>query len=122
MSRAEQMMRQLKTLSNNTPDVEAAAVIDNDGLSIASALPQDVDDDSVAAMSASVLGIGERITEVLGRGNFEMVMIRGDEGYVVLTRCGPDAVLSVLTSKKAKLGLVFFDINRAAKEIAKLLA
>ncbi|MED5371368.1 MAG: roadblock/LC7 domain-containing protein, partial [Myxococcota bacterium] len=50
MSRAEQMMRQLKTLSNNTPDVEAAAVIDNDGLSIASALPQDVDDDSVAAM------------------------------------------------------------------------
>ena len=75
MSRAEQMMRQLKTLSNNTPDVEAAAIIDNDGLSIASALPQDVDDDSVAAMSASVLGIGERITEVLGRGEFELSLI-----------------------------------------------
>ena len=56
MSRVEAITRSLKSLSTNTPDVEAAGVIDNDGLVIASAMPQDIDDDSVAAMSAAPRG------------------------------------------------------------------
>lgn len=121
MSRAEQMMKLVKTLSNNTPDVEGAAVIDNDGLMMASALSQDVDEDSVAAMTAALLGLGERIVSELGRGEFELVMIRGDVGFVILVRCGKEAVLSVLCNKGAKLGLIFLDVSRAAKELAKLV-
>lgn len=122
MSRADTITRLIKTLSTTTPDVEAAAVIDNDGLVISSALPQDVDDDAVAAMSAALLGIGERIVSELRRGNFEQVMVKGDAGYLILARCGPDAVLALLTSKSAKLGLIFLDSARTAKEIARQLA
>ncbi|MCB9778770.1 MAG: roadblock/LC7 domain-containing protein [Alphaproteobacteria bacterium] len=122
MSRAEQIVKLIKTLSTNTPDVEAAAVIDNDGLMIASALSQDMDDDSVAAMSAALLGLGERITGELERGEFELVMVRGDQGYLILTRCGDEAVMAVLTGKKAKLGLIFLDVTRTGKEVARLLA
>ena len=43
----------LQALSTTTPASEAAAVVDNDGLMIASALPGDVEDDRVAAMSAA---------------------------------------------------------------------
>lgn len=121
MSRAETITKLIKTLSTTTPDVEAAAVIDNDGLVIASALPADVDDDSVAAMSAALLGIGERITAELKRGSFDLVMVRGTDGFLILARCGPDAVLALLTSKGAKLGLIFLDAARAAKEIARQL-
>lgn len=122
MSRAETLTRLIKNLSTTTPDVEAAAVIDNDGLVIASALPQDVDDDAVAAMAAALLGMGERIVMELRRGNFEVVMIRGDIGYLILTRSGPDAVLAILATKSAKLGLIFLDAARTAKEIARTLA
>lgn len=121
MAKADQITKLIKSLSTTTPDVEAAAVIDNDGLVIASALPQGIDDDSVAAMSAALLGIGERIVRELGRGNFEIVMIKGDAGYLVLTRTGPDAVLAVLAAKSAKLGLIFLDVTRTAKEVGKLL-
>lgn len=121
MSRADQITKQLKTLSTTTPDVEATAVIDNDGLVIASALPQDIDDDSVAAMSAALLGIGERIVSELKRGSFELVMVRGDAGFLILSRCGPEAVLAVLAAKNAKLGLIFLDVTRAAKEIGRNL-
>lgn len=121
MSRADQITKLIKALSTTTPDVEAAAVIDNDGLVIASALPADVDDDSVAAMSAALLGIGERITGELKRGSFELVMVRGDQGYLILARCGPEAVLALLAGKSAKLGLIFLDAARAAKEIARQL-
>ncbi|MCB9675655.1 MAG: roadblock/LC7 domain-containing protein [Alphaproteobacteria bacterium] len=121
MSRVENITRALKALNTNTPDVEAAAVIDNDGLLIASAMPADIDDDSVAAMSAALLGLSERITSELERGEFELVMLRGADGYSVLVRCGPEAVLTVLAAKRAKLGLIFLDIMRSSKEIARLL-
>ena len=121
MSRADSITKLIKQLASNTPDLEASAVIDNDGLMIASALGRDVDDEAVAAMSAALLGIGERIVRELKRGDFEMVMTRGSDGYIILVRCGRDAVLSVLTSSGAKIGLVFLDVKRAATEIAKLL-
>ena len=48
-------------------------------------------------------------------------MVRGGEGFAILTRCSDEAVLSVLTSKNAKLGLIFLDVKRAAADIGKLL-
>lgn len=122
MSRSEQIARLIKSLSTTTPDIEGAAVIDNDGLMIASALSQETNDDSVAAMGAALLGLSERIVGELRRGDFEMVMLRGDQGFVIMTRSGPEAVLAVLASKNAKLGLIFLDVSRAAKEVARLLA
>ncbi|MCA9691996.1 MAG: roadblock/LC7 domain-containing protein [Myxococcales bacterium] len=122
MSRAEQMTKIIRTLSTTTPDIEAAAVVDNDGLMMASSLPQDVEDDAVAAMSAALLGMSERIVGELGRGSFELNMIRGDQGYTILTRAGHEAVLIVLTSASAKLGLIFLDVQRAAREIDRILS
>ncbi len=122
MSRSEQIAKLLKTLSTTTPDIEAAAVVDNDGLMIASALPADVEDDRVAAMSAALLGMSERIVRELQRGSFSLVMLRGSEGYTILARCGADAVLTVLTTNAAKLGLVFLDVTRTSKEISRLIA
>ena len=120
-SRSEQISKLLKTLSTTTPDIEAAAVVDNDGLMIASALPGDVEDDRVAAMSAALLGMSERIVRELGRGQFSLVMLRGSEGYTILTRCGGESVLMLLASDSAKLGLLFLDLSRTAKEIGRLL-
>lgn len=121
MSRSEQIAKLVKSLTNTTPDLEGAALIDNDGLMIATSLSSDIDEDSMAAMGAALLGLGERIVGELKRGEFEMVMLRGDEGIVVMVRAGDSGVLAALASKKAKLGLVFLDVLRTATEIAKLL-
>jgi predicted regulator of Ras-like GTPase activity (Roadblock/LC7/MglB family) len=121
MSRTEQIAKLVKTLATNTPDVEGAALIDNDGLMIASALGADLDEDSVAAMGAALLGLGERIVQELRRGEFELVMIRGGDGFVIMTRCGNEAVLACLAAPSVKLGLIFLDLKRSAKEMAKLL-
>jgi hypothetical protein len=48
-------------------------------------------------------------------------MIKGDNGYVLLIHAGPDAVLTVIARKEAKLGLVFLDAKRGALGIAELL-
>ena len=120
-SRTEMMVSRLRDLQASTPDIEASAVVSVDGLIMASALPADVEEDRVSAMSAAMLSLGERIAGELGRGLLEQVYIRGANGYVFLSAVGEDAVLTILARKDAKLGLVFLDMRRAAEDLTKLL-
>lgn len=120
-SRTEQLIARLRDLRVSTPDVEASAVVSVDGLTIASDLPPDVEEDRVSAMSAAMLSLGERIAGELGRGGLDQVYIRGDNGYVILMSVGEDAVLTALARKGAKLGLVFLDMRRTAADLTRLV-
>jgi predicted regulator of Ras-like GTPase activity (Roadblock/LC7/MglB family) len=115
------MVERLRDLQASSPDIEASAVVSVDGLSIASALPQDVEEDRVSAMSAAMLSLGERIAGELGRGAIEQVYIKGKEGYVILMSVGEEAVLTVLAREDAKLGLIFLDMRRATEALEKLI-
>ncbi|MGB9723683.1 MAG: roadblock/LC7 domain-containing protein [Chloroflexia bacterium] len=120
-TRTDEMVKLLKELQMTTPDVEASAVVSVDGLIIASALPADVEEDRVSAMSAAMLSLGERIANELRRGALDQVFVRGEEGYVLLMSVGQEAVLTALARKNAKLGLVFLDMKRTAAELLRLL-
>jgi predicted regulator of Ras-like GTPase activity (Roadblock/LC7/MglB family) len=121
MSRTEQMVDRLRALQASSPDVEASAVVSVDGLTMASALPADVEEDRVAAMSAAMLSLGERIATELGRGELDQVYIRGAQGFVILMAVGSGAVLTVLAREQAKLGLLFLDMRRATEDLTGLL-
>lgn len=120
-TRTEQMVVRLKDLQHSTPDIEASALVSVDGLIIASALPPDVEEERVSAMSAAMLSLGERIASELRRGTLEQVYIRGTNGYVILSAVGEEAVLTVLARPDAKLGLVFLDMRRAAEDLRRLI-
>jgi len=120
-TRTEEMVKLLKELQVTTPDIEASAVVSVDGLIIASALPADVEEDRVSAMSAAMLSLGERIASELRRGVLDQVFVRGEEGYVLLMSVGEEAVLTALARKNAKLGLVFLDMKRTAAELLRRL-
>jgi predicted regulator of Ras-like GTPase activity (Roadblock/LC7/MglB family) len=120
-SRTELMVARLRDLQTGTPDIEASAVVSVDGLIMASALPADVEEDRVSAMSAAMLSLGERIASELGRGSLDQVYIRGNDGYVILMSVGVEAVLTALARADAKLGLIFLDMKRATSDLAKLV-
>ena len=120
-SRTELMVDRLRDLQASSPDVEASAVVSVDGLTIASALPNDVEEDRVSAMSAAMLSLGERIATELGRGSLDQVYIRGKNGFVVLMSVGQEAVLTVLAREGAKLGLLFLDMRRSTEDLSQLL-
>lgn len=120
-SRTELMVDRLRDMQVSSPDIEASAVVSVDGLPIATALPREVEEDRVSAMSAAMLSLGERIASELGRGTLNEVYIKGEKGYVILQSVGSEAVLTVLAREGAKLGLVFLDMRRAAEDLAKLV-
>lgn len=115
------MSERLRDLQASSPDVEASAVISVDGLTIASALPESIEGDRVAAMSAAMLSLGERISGELGRGNLDQVYIRGENGFMILMAVGDEAVLTVLARKQAKLGLLFLDMRRVTQDLTDLV-
>ena len=120
-TRTQLMVERLRELQASSPDIEASAIVSVDGLTIASALPQGVEEDRVSAMSAAMLSLGERIASELGRGALTEVYIKGEKGYVILQSVGTEAVLTVLAREGAKMGLVFLDMRRAAEDLAKLV-
>lgn len=118
---AEKIVTRLRDMQMAATDIIASAVISVDGLAIASALPQDVEEDRVAAMSAAMLSLGERIATELGRGELNEVYIRGEYGFVLLTAVGSEAVLTALARQEAKLGLIFLEMRRATDDLVKLV-
>jgi predicted regulator of Ras-like GTPase activity (Roadblock/LC7/MglB family) len=121
ISRSQQMVDRLRTMQAASPDIEASAVVSVDGLIMASALPAEVEEDRVSAMSAAMLSLGERISGELGRGSLEQVYIKGGKGSIILTAVGEEAVLTALARQDAKLGLIFLEMRRASEDLLKLV-
>lgn len=120
-SRTEKMQDVLRSLRAASPDVVGSALVSIDGFIIASVLPSEIEEELVSGMAAAMLGVGERISSELMGSHLEQTYVRSEKGYVILNAVGGEAVLVVLTTKNAKLGLVFIDVRRGSAEIEKLI-
>jgi uncharacterized protein len=120
-SRAERLAVALDDFIRSSPDVEAAAVVSFDGLPMASALPDDLEEDRVGAMSAALLSLGEQAALGLGRGQLNQVFVEGEHGFVFLMSARDQAVLAAIASRSAKIGFMLFEMRRAADRIGEAL-
>jgi uncharacterized protein len=120
-TREDRLAAALDALMENNREIKASALVSLDGFTMASALPESMHDDRVGAMSAAILGLGERAAAELGRGALTQVFIEGDDGYVMLIAAGDRAVLTCISGIDAKLGLVLYDMRETAELIAEIL-
>jgi uncharacterized protein len=121
VSRASRLDRILRELLHQTPGVEAAAVVSFDGLPMASALPPEMDEDRVAAMSAALLSLAERAAQGLGRGDLSQVYIEGENGTVFLVSAQDEGVLIAVTAADAKVGMMLYEVKLAANRVGEVL-
>jgi len=107
-------------------EIQGSAIISIQGLPIASALPkteygEEANDGIVSAMSAAIQSVSERAVQELSRGNLKRIMIEGDEGLIILSSAGDNAILCVLTVPNPSLGMIFINITAVSKKIAAIL-
>jgi len=108
----------LKNLLAAIPEVKAAAIISRSGFIIASTFPEDEYEMKIAGMTVAFFHLAERSVLEMRKGEFDQILIKGSEGYLILTQAGPDAML--LTSLTDIRG-IFIDTKRTCEKIAKLL-
>ncbi len=116
-ARMEETLEELSQIS----DIKAAAVVRRDGLVITHTLPDNVDPKIVAAMTAAIVGTSEMATVQLGQGTFIRATIESEEGKLLSTGAGEEALLVSLVYEDANLGLVLMAMEKAAKRVDELL-
>lgn len=118
---ADALLARLRQVHAMNPELEAIAVVSVEGVNMGSFMPNDINDERLSAMSAAMVGLGERIAMELGRGSLDHLMIKGDSGLVLMMSVNDEAVLTSVVNDEAKLGLLLLDMRRAASDLAKII-
>jgi predicted regulator of Ras-like GTPase activity (Roadblock/LC7/MglB family) len=106
----ETVLGDLKKISG----VEACAVTSRDGLLIRAILQEEgQSSDSFVAMSATIFGAAETATTVLGKSIPNRVIAESDHGYLIAVGAGSKALIIVLVSLDAELGLLLLELEKA---------
>ena len=110
-------------------NVEASAVISkSQGLTISTYYPEGIDEnvvpdeDVIAGRSTQIQEATRKVFKQLKRGPLVRMLIEGETGYVIICDAGADAILAVLTNKRANIGYMFFMMTRIAKRIERVLS
>jgi predicted regulator of Ras-like GTPase activity (Roadblock/LC7/MglB family) len=110
----------LKKLLRSNPEITFAIITSLEGLPILSILPDDFNEFILSATVATMFSLSERAVMEMKIDEFEDLLIRGNKGYIFV--CNAElAVLSVSTTKYAKIGIIFHECERAARNIADIL-
>ena len=91
-------MHQILTdLNQSSSQIEASALISTDGIVIAAELPEHMNEDVIGSMSAALHSISSRGTQYLDNGTLEEIIVKTNQGYIVITQACRDIMLTVFT-------------------------
>ncbi|HDD67177.1 MAG TPA: hypothetical protein ENG31_00975 [Candidatus Thorarchaeota archaeon] len=110
----------LKDLSNNSP-ILGAAIFSIEGLPLVSYFHTNTEEVSVAAVVASAYAAGEQTVRELRQGDLRSIIIQGTMGTSLVISIPGGYLLTVTAPENAKLGLIFNDAKRAAREASRLM-
>jgi len=106
----------------NYADLDAIAVISKQGVKLAyfATEESEVDPDLMAAMSAALLSTGEMAAGNLELSDLYEVVVRGKDGFVVLSHAG-EFLLMGSAKDLTSMGLAVTQMRKYAKEVGELL-
>ena len=118
----DELMRNLEKLEAST-DLEGTAVVSKTGLRIASSETADVVWDIYSASPATLISLGEKISQGLQQGELRDVVIKGARGYTIILVGDADNDFMLFTNCKKgyKLGYYFHKIRKSFREIEPVL-
>jgi len=107
----------LLELNQQSATIKASAIISKDGVVMAAALPHDMDEDSIGAISAALYSTSARGIQDLVGGVVEQIMVKSSYGHILMTHAGKEAVLTVITKTHEELELICLELKRTAEKL-----
>ena len=115
----------LQWFMSQTSGVTAALVATADGFEIASVLHQTLSAEKMAAMTSSILALGEAVLAEAELSDCQNVVIESRNGMVVMLAIGDprnELLLSVIADRNAMLGQVLWAARRCCEQIRQSVA
>lgn len=118
----DDLMRTLERLESST-DLEGTAIVSKTGIRIASSEATEVEWDIYSASPATLISLGEKISQGLSQGELKDVVIKGTTGYTIILVGDTDNDFMLFTNCKKgyKLGYYFHKIRKAFREMEPVL-
>ncbi len=120
--RVQALEETLRRLGLVVDGVKTSVVVNQDGFAIA-ACPREsaLNAEQVAAVSATLAGLGERSLEQLAQGGMGRLLLEGDAGSLLSCPAG-QVTLALVVEPGASMGHVLFAAQKAAEEVESILA
>ena len=118
----DEIMRNLEDLETGT-DLEGTAIVSKTGLRIASSETADVIADIYSASPATLIALGEKISQDLDQGELKEIVIRGIKGYTLILVTGTEDNFMLFTNAKtiSKLAYYFHKVRKAYNKMKPIL-
>lgn len=105
-----------------TDGVKAVMISGRDGLIISSVGTIDADTETLGAIASSGLGSSEALGVEAGIGELEQFISQYKSGIAIIQLVTSEAVLLLLATKDANLGMLRLAINKAKKPLMDILS
>ena len=110
----------LQSFMSQTSGVTAVLVATTDGFEVASVLHKTLSAEKMAAMTSSILALGEAVLFEAELNDCKNVVIEAGDGLIVMLSVGDarcELLLSVIADKNAMLGQVLWAARRCCEQI-----
>lgn len=102
----------------NIEGVTSSALISRDGEMIASNISEDVHSETLAVMTATMLGAAETISTECNRGGLDKVIVDSGDINIVVVGVKPEAWLVAITNHRTNFEQLLLEMRRISREIS----
>ncbi|HKS98944.1 MAG TPA: roadblock/LC7 domain-containing protein [Rugosimonospora sp.] len=120
MAAERDILAELHALRGRLPHVTGLLVATVDGLLVAHDT-RGIEPETMAAMSAAHLGLGQQIANGAVQGAFREAVTRAAEGYTAVFTAGAHALLTVLADPGLNVGRLHLEARPTAARVGELV-
>lgn len=113
----EQLKFLLENLMDNIDGVRSAALVSDTGLIVQAVLEEGISEIKLAAMTATILSVAERVLKELKSGNLDVCVLQGDAGNFVVMEAGNELILAVCLEYNARMDTCFTEMRKISEQI-----
>ncbi|MDG4799454.1 roadblock/LC7 domain-containing protein [Micromonospora sp. WMMD980] len=113
--------QELSALRIQIPGVHGCVLGGVDGLLITHNLQNDASPDDLAALAATMFGLGRQVGFRLGQGDFQQSTVRNENGYLSVYAVSKQALLAVVGTDSINVARLHLHAPTTAAHLADLL-
>ena len=117
----EQLFFLLQTLKDSIDGFRSGAIVSAEGLIVQSILEDGISDIKLAAMTATILSVAERVLIELKTGILDVCILQGSDGNFVVMAASKELIVAACLDVDARLDIAFIELRKTAEQIKNLM-